>query len=103
MLDRKNICPCERHERDIAEMGHCICHLFVDKNYVPDVIEDPPVLPKRFTGIGTSDVTDKNFVNNGIPAIRDAFERSFGRAGGTPSQPSPPQARDPGGVRPQRR
>jgi mycoredoxin len=43
VLDRKNICPCERHEQDIAEMGHCICHLFVDKDYVPEVIEDPPV------------------------------------------------------------
>ena len=35
MSDRKYICPCYRHERDIAEMGHCICHLFVDDDYVP--------------------------------------------------------------------
>jgi glutaredoxin len=42
-LDRNVICPCDRHERDIAETGHCICHLFVDENYVPEEIESPPV------------------------------------------------------------
>jgi glutaredoxin len=41
--DRKFICPCYRHERDIAEMGHCICHLFVDDDYVPPEIPVPPV------------------------------------------------------------
>ena len=43
MTDRKFICPCYRHERDIAETGHCICHLFVDDNYVPPEIPIPPV------------------------------------------------------------
>ena len=43
MSDRKYICPCYRHERDIAEMGHCICHLFVDDDYVPPEIPSPPV------------------------------------------------------------
>jgi glutaredoxin len=42
VLDRKVICPCERHERDVAEMGHCICHLFVDEDYLPEEIENPP-------------------------------------------------------------
>jgi mycoredoxin len=41
--DRKLICPCYRHERDIAETGHCICHLFVDDNYEPPEIPSPPV------------------------------------------------------------
>ena len=42
MSDRKFICPCYRHERDIAETGHCICHLFVDDTYVPPEIASPP-------------------------------------------------------------
>jgi glutaredoxin len=41
--DRKFVCPCYRHERDIAETGHCICHLFVDDNYQPIEIGSPPV------------------------------------------------------------
>jgi mycoredoxin len=41
--DRKFICPCYRHERDIAEMGHCLCHLFVDDTYEPVVVEESPV------------------------------------------------------------
>jgi mycoredoxin len=41
--DHKFICPCYRHQRDIAETGHCICHLFVDDNYVPLEIPVPPV------------------------------------------------------------
>jgi glutaredoxin len=41
-LDRALICPCDRHERDIAETGHCICHLFVDDDYEPAAIETPP-------------------------------------------------------------
>jgi glutaredoxin len=36
--DRKFICPCYRHEQDIAETGHCICHLFVDDDYEPDEV-----------------------------------------------------------------
>ena len=35
MEDRKFICPCYRHERDIAETGHCLCHLFVSDDYQP--------------------------------------------------------------------
>jgi glutaredoxin len=33
--DRKFICPCYRHEQDIAETGHCLCHLFVNDEYQP--------------------------------------------------------------------
>ena len=43
MVDRKFICPCYRHERDIAETGHCICHLFVNEEYVPPEMDSPPV------------------------------------------------------------
>ena len=43
MEDRKFICPCYRHERDIAKMGHCICHLFVSDDYRPVVVDSPPV------------------------------------------------------------
>ena len=43
MQDRKFICPCYRHERDIAETGHCICHLFVSEDYEPIELEPPPV------------------------------------------------------------
>jgi mycoredoxin len=42
VLDRAFICPCDRHERDIAETGHCICHLFVSEDYEPEAIENPP-------------------------------------------------------------
>ena len=42
MQDRKFICPCYRHEMDIAETGHCICHLYVSDDYVPDEIDAPP-------------------------------------------------------------
>jgi mycoredoxin len=41
--DRKFICPCYRHERDIAETGHCICHLFVSDDYRPPKMESPPI------------------------------------------------------------
>ena len=43
MEDRKFICPCYRHERDIAETGHCICHLFVSDGYQPPEIGSPPM------------------------------------------------------------
>ena len=43
MEDQKFICPCYRHERDIAETGHCICHLFVSDDYQPVEIADPPI------------------------------------------------------------
>ena len=42
MQDRKFICPCYRHEMDIAETGHCICHLYVSDDYVQAEIEPPP-------------------------------------------------------------
>ena len=42
MEDRKFICPCYRHEQDISETGHCICHLFVSDDYVPLQIGEPP-------------------------------------------------------------
>ena len=43
MEDRKFICPCYRHEQDIAETGHCICHLFVNDEYQPVDVGIPPV------------------------------------------------------------
>ncbi len=43
MEDRKFICPCYRHKRDIAETGHCICHLFVSESYRPPKMESPPI------------------------------------------------------------
>lgn len=42
MLDRQFICPCYRHEADIAETGHCICHLFVSEDYQPLELGAPP-------------------------------------------------------------
>ena len=43
MEDRKFICPCYRHEEDIAETGHCLCHLFVNDTYQPMVVGSAPV------------------------------------------------------------
>ena len=43
MEDRNFICPCYRHERDIAETGHCICHLFVNAEYTPPDMDSPPI------------------------------------------------------------
>ena len=43
MEDRKFICPCYRHEKDIAETGHCICHLFVSDDCRPSEIDSPPI------------------------------------------------------------
>lgn len=43
MEDRKFICPCYRHKEDIAETGHCICHLFVDDGYRPVEANPPPI------------------------------------------------------------
>ena len=43
MEDRKFICPCYRHKRDIAETGHCICHLFVTDEYQPVEMDSPPI------------------------------------------------------------
>ena len=42
MEDRKFICPCYRHEQDIAEESHCICHLFVSSDYQPEEVGAPP-------------------------------------------------------------
>jgi glutaredoxin len=41
--DRKFICPCYRHEKDIVETGHCICHLFVSDEYQPMEVDPPPI------------------------------------------------------------
>jgi mycoredoxin len=41
--DRKFICPCYRHKDDIAETGHCICHLFVSDQYQPADIGSAPI------------------------------------------------------------
>jgi mycoredoxin len=41
--DRKFICPCYRHQRDIGETSHCICHLFVSDDYRPTEIGSPPI------------------------------------------------------------
>jgi mycoredoxin len=41
--DRKFICPCYRHKEDIAETGHCICHLFVSDEYQPMEVAPPPI------------------------------------------------------------
>ncbi len=43
MEDRKFICPCYRHKEDIAETGHCICHLFVNDDYQPIEAGSAPV------------------------------------------------------------
>ena len=43
MEDRKFICPCYRHKQDIAETGHCLCHLFVSDDYQPVEMGSPPV------------------------------------------------------------
>jgi mycoredoxin len=40
--DRKFICPCYRHEQDIAETSHCLCHLFVSEDYMPEEAPNPP-------------------------------------------------------------
>ena len=42
MEDRKFICPCYRHEEDIDEMGHCLCHLFVNDAYQPAKVGNIP-------------------------------------------------------------
>ena len=79
MEDRKFICPCYRHEIDIAENGHCICHLFVDDNYRPTEIDDPPVREKdspwpKIVVYGAHWCTDslrtRRFLNrHGIPYV----------------------------------
>ncbi len=30
-VDKKIICPCDYHEKEIEENGHCHCYLFFDK------------------------------------------------------------------------
>ena len=44
MEDRKFICPCYRHKADIAETGHCICHLFVSDDYQPSEMDLPTLI-----------------------------------------------------------
>jgi mycoredoxin len=41
--DRKFICPCYRHEQDIAKTGHCICHLYVSSDYRPPKVGAPAI------------------------------------------------------------
>jgi glutaredoxin len=77
--DRKFICPCYRHERDIAETGHCICHLFVNEDYEPEEIESPPILEEGsdwphivvYGAYWCRDTTrTRRFLNrNGIPYV----------------------------------
>ena len=43
MEDRKFICPCYRHEQDIAETGHCLCYLFVNDTNQPAEVGRSPV------------------------------------------------------------
>jgi len=31
--DRLIICPCIYHKKEIADMGHCLCRFFYDKNF----------------------------------------------------------------------
>ena len=79
MRDREIICPCERHKRDIAETGHCICHLFVSETYQP-AEEERPAIPDtnvswpHIVVYGASWCRDtlrtKRFLNrNGVPYI----------------------------------
>ena len=77
MEGRKFICPCYRHERDIAETGHCICSLFVSDDYQPVEVVGPPVREEgsswpRIVVYGTYWCTDtlrtRAFLNrHGIP------------------------------------
>ena len=79
MEDRKFICPCYRHERDIAETNHCICHLFVSDDYQPVEIASPPIREENspwphivvYGAYWCSDtVRTRSFLNrHGIPYI----------------------------------
>ena len=79
MEDRKFICPCYRHKDDIAAMGHCICHLFVDETYQPLELADPPVREEgspwpRITVYGAywcqDTVRTRRFLNeHGVPYV----------------------------------
>ena len=77
MEDRKFVCPCYRHTRDIAATGHCICHLFVSDDYRPVEVASPPVREEgspwpRIVVYGAywcrDTVRTRNFLNRrGIP------------------------------------
>ena len=77
MEDRKYICPCDRHKTDIAETGHCICHLFVSDDYEPEPMAIPLIRDEDGAGrsivvYGASWCTDTigtvGFLNrSGIP------------------------------------
>ena len=57
MEDRKFICPCYRHERDIAETGHCLCHLFVSDDYQPMEVGSSPIQEEGSVSVaGTRDL-----------------------------------------------
>lgn len=51
MEDRKFVCPCYRHEQDIAETGHCLCHLFVNDDYQPVEMGSPPIQEQEGDGL----------------------------------------------------
>jgi glutaredoxin len=77
--DRKFICPCYRHEQDIAETGHCICRLFVTSDYQPPKIDSPAEASEdsewpRIIVYGASWCTDtmgtRKYLNlHGVPYI----------------------------------
>lgn len=105
MQDRKFICPCYRHEQDIAESGHCLCHLFVNEEYQAVEVGSPPVREEDSAGprivvYGTrwcrDTVRTRGFLNrNGIPYTlidveedRDAAQRVLDWNGGHLSTPT---------------
>ena len=90
MEDRKFICPCYRHEQDIAETGHCLCHLFVNDTYQPtqvgksSVLEEGSVWP-RIVVYGAhwcqDTVRTQGFLNrHGIPYVLIDVEEDRGAA-----------------------
>lgn len=49
MRDRDNICPCKWHRQEIANDGHCKCHLFVNKTYNPTTAYRPEKVYEAMT------------------------------------------------------
>ena len=105
MEDRKFICPCYRHKEDIAETGHCICHLFVSDEYRPVEAVSPPIwrgdgLWPHIVVYGTywcqDTIRSRNYLNrHGIPytfvdveADSDAAQRVMDWNGGYLSTPT---------------
>jgi glutaredoxin len=88
--DRKFICPCYRHKQDIAETGHCLCHLFVSDEYQPVEVGSPPVAEEdsawpRIVIYGThwcrDTVRTANFLNyHSIPYTLVDVEEDAGAA-----------------------